>query len=126
MTQSSGSFSMILSQLLYSLPTILVAIAAAVVCIMNWQKAPTASMFCLIGFGLIGFNSIFGAIATTLMVRNGANAEMVREFWSLVSAARIILSLAGYVFLLVAVFSGREGIVKPNLSQTTPGNPPIR
>lgn len=124
MIQTSNSLWIIWPQLLYSLPTILVAIAAVVVCIMNWQKTPTAAMFCLIGFGLIGFNSVFGVVMTTLMIRNGANTGMFREFWSLVSAARTILSLAGYIFLLVAVFSGREGIVKSNSFQTTPGNPP--
>jgi hypothetical protein len=124
MTQTNGSFWIIWPQLLYSVPIILVAIAALVACIMNWQKAPTASMFCLIGFGLIGFNSVFGAVMTTLMIRNGGSTGMLWEIWSLVAAARVILNLAGYLFLLVAVFSGREGIVKPNLFQTTPGNPP--
>jgi hypothetical protein len=127
MAQTSGSGWIFWSQLLYSLPFILVSIAAVIVCVMNWQKAPTAAMFCLIGFGLIGFNSIFGAFITAMMIRNAGNTGLLREVWSIVSAVRIIFNVAGYVFLLIAVFSGRNHPATPPSSSssapTQPRNP---
>lgn len=123
MTQTNGGLSVVWTQLLYLLPTILLCLAAVVVCVMNWQKAPTAAMFCLIGFGLIGFNSIFGAIMTTILVRNDGAERAMREWWSLVTSARMLLSLAGYVFLLIAVFSGREPAVRSNVFETSPARP---
>ena len=118
MTSTSNSISILWSQVLFALPTILIAIAALVVCVLNWQKAPTAAMFCLIGFGLIGLNAIIGAFVTTLVVRNGGSPARVGEFWLIINAARVLLNLAGFVFLLIAVFSGRQPVAKQNLFET--------
>jgi len=120
MTDTGDSLRIFLPQLLYSLPIILTSLAAAVVCIVNWQKAPTAAMFCLIGFGLIGFNSFFGSLITSLLIHNNGGAAGLARMWSFVSAGRILLSIAGYVFLLIAVFSGRKGEIKPNVFESAP------
>ena len=95
MTQTNGGFSIIWPQLVYALPIILVSIAAVVVCAMNWHKAPNAALFCLIGFGLIGFNSIFGTIITALVLRSGRSGGTLGEILSIVSAVRILFSVAG-------------------------------
>jgi hypothetical protein len=115
MTQTGNSISILWTQVAFALPTILIAIAALVVCVLNWQKAPTAAMFCLIGFGLIGLNSIIGAFITSLMVRNSGSPRTIGEMWLIINAARMLLNLAGFVFLLVAVFSGRQPVAKQNL-----------
>jgi len=125
MTQTSSSFfTVIWPQFLYSVPIILVAIGAVIVCVMNWQKAPTAAMFCLISFGLISFNAILGPVLTTLMIRSAGSPSMMGEFWSIVAVVRIIFSVAGYIFLLVAVFTGRGTVAKPNLFGSPPGASP--
>jgi hypothetical protein len=118
MTQTSGSLSIIWSQLVYIVPTILVAIAAIIVCVMNWQKAPTAATFCLIGFGLIGSNAVFGVIATSLFVQAGSARSA--PLWSLVTVARMILNTGGLAFLLIAIFSGRNSALKQNIFESTP------
>jgi len=123
MTQTSSSFSIVWPQLLYALPVIFVSIAAVIVCIMNWQKAPTAALFCLIGFGLIGCNSLFGAIITGMLIHNASSNRTLGEMLSLVGAARMIIGVAGYVFLLIAVFSGRNREVRPNLFESPPAQP---
>jgi hypothetical protein len=123
MTQASNSFSIVWPQLLYALPIIFVSIAAAIVCIMNWQKAPTAATFCLIGFGLIGFNSIFGTIITAVLIHNGGNNRTLGEMLSLVGVLRVILGATGYVFLLIAVFQGRNHEVRSNLFESPPAQP---
>ena len=124
MTQTSGNFWILWPQLLYSLPFVLVSVAAVIVCVMNWQKAPTPALFCLIGFGLIGFNSVFGGFMTFLMIRSGTSSGTLRELWSILSAIRILFSLAGYVFLLIAVFSGRQPHATPNpLAPNQPASP---
>ena len=126
MTSSSSSLTYLWPQLLYALPIIFVAIAAVVVCIMNWQKAPTAAMFCLIGFGLIGFNAVLGPVVTTFIIRSrsGESPSTIGEFWSIISVLRIILSTAGLVFLLIAVFTGRTGETSPSPFSTPPSNSP--
>jgi hypothetical protein len=118
MTPTNNSISIVWVQLAYALPIILIAIAALVVCVVNWQKAPTAAMFCLIGFGLIGLNSIIGAFLITLMVRSSGSTGTPGELLSIINVARVILNLAGFVFLLIAVFSGRQSVAKQNLFET--------
>ena len=124
MTQTSSSLTFLWPQLLYAAPVIFVAIAAVVVCIMNWQKAPTAAMFCLIGFGLIGFNALLGPILTTLMFHSGESPGMMAPLWSIIAVVRIILGVAGYVFLLIAVFNGRQGETKPTPFSAPPPHSP--
>jgi hypothetical protein len=124
MTQTSSSFSYLWPQFLYTIPIIFVAIAAVIVCVMKWQKAPTAAMFCLIGFGLISFNSILGPIVTTFMIRSGGSASTMGQFLSIIAIVRVIFSVAGYVFLLIAVFTGRSGETKPSPFTTAPGARP--
>lgn len=124
MTQTSDTISILWAQLAYILPTVLVSIAALVVCVVNWKKAPMAAVFCMIGFGLMGLNSIVGAFMTTWMVHNGGGRAAATELWSVIAAARIILNMAGLVFVLVAVFSGRNLVAKQNLFETGPSAPP--
>jgi hypothetical protein len=124
MTQTNNSISIVWTQLAYVLPTVLVAIAALIVCVVNWQKAPTAAMFCLIGFGLIGLNSITGAFLTSLMIRSSGGPGNVGEFWLIINAARVLLNLAGFIFLLIAVFSGRQPVAKKNLFETVSNTQP--
>jgi hypothetical protein len=124
MTQTSSSFSYLWPQFLYTIPIIFVAIAAVIVCVMNWQKAPTAAMFCLIGFGLISFNSILGPIVTTFMIRSGGSPGAMGQFLSVIGIVRVIFSVAGYVFLLIAVFTGRHAETKPSPFAAPPNAPP--
>ncbi len=105
MTETSGSFSIMFPQLLYALPIILVSIAAVIVCVMNWQKAPTAAMLCLIGFGLIGLNSLFGAIITTILIHNAGTRSSLGAMLSIVGAVRVIIGATGSVSLLIVKFS---------------------
>jgi hypothetical protein len=119
MTETS-SFSIVLPQLLYALPIILVSIAAVIVCVMNWQKAPTAAMLCLIGFGLIGLNSIFGAIITAMLIHNAGTRSSLGAMLSIVGAVRVIIGATGSVFLLIAVFHGRNREVRSNLFESPP------
>jgi len=123
MTPTNGSFWALLPQLLYSLPTVLVAIAAVIVCTMNWQKAPTAARFCLIGSGLIGFNAIFGALVTFLMVQINLSPGSTGAAWTIITVVRVLLSVSGFVFMLIAVFSGRQPVIKENLFETATSHP---
>jgi len=113
------SHLMVWTQLAYIFPTVLVAIAAVIACIVNWQKSPNAALFCLIGFCLIGCNSIFGAVLTTWMAGGNGNFG---EILVLISAGRSILNLIGLVFVLVAVFTDRHTVTKPNLFENQPLN----
>jgi len=115
------SHLMVWTQLAYIFPTVLVATAAVIACIVNWQKSPSAALFCLIGFCLIGCNSIFGAVLTAWMAGGNGNFG---ELLVLISAGRSILNLIGLVFVLIAVFSDRQTITKPNLFATVPGAQP--
>jgi hypothetical protein len=72
-------------------------------------------MFCLIGFGLIGLNSMVGAFLITLMVRSSGSAG---ELMSIINIGQVLLNVAGFVFLLIAVFSGRQPAAKQNLFET--------
>jgi hypothetical protein len=122
MTQNNGGVWVLLPQLVYALPTLLVAIAGVIVCIVNWQKAPTAAMFCLIGSCLIGFNAISSAFATYLMVQFNASVGPMKAWWAFIAIVRVLLNVSGFVFLLIAVFSGRPLVTKQNLFETTPSS----
>ena len=123
MTQTGSSLSIIWPQLLYALPIVFVSIAAVIVCIMNWQKAPTAALFCLIGFGLIGFNTLFGAIITGMLIHNNSGNRTLGAMLSPVGAVRVILGAPGSVFLLIAVFQGRNREVISNVFASPPTQP---
>jgi hypothetical protein len=109
MQQDAAYLKIIFSQLAYSLPVLLVCIAAVIVCFTRWQQAPTVALFCLIGFGLIAFGAIFGPVLQGLIFRavEGDHVRMA-TLYGFLAIFRTLFHVAGLALILVAVFSGRE------------------
>src|SRR5262249_21024443 len=107
-TGAAASLTLMVPQLLMNAPIILVSLVGAVVCLLRRQQAPTAALFGLIGFGLIGCSSLFGIIAYGLIFdAMRTDRESVATVLSGLGIIRVLVTSAGLVFLLIAVFSGR-------------------
>jgi hypothetical protein len=115
----------VLSQLAMNLPTLLVSIAAIVITLIRWQRAPKPALYSLLGFGLLTFNAIFGVIFYAVIVGAAGSDRMnMASVMSLVGIVRALLNAVGFVFLLIAIFTGREQKIEPSPFEPVVGQPP--
>src|SRR6185437_11808049 len=107
MTTTNHGFA-IFSQLAAVFPTLLVCIAAFVFSFLRWKQAPRAALFCAIGFGLLTVNAIIGVFAFALILSRNLTSGSNLTAFQVVSVLRLLINIAGLVFLLIAVFSDRQ------------------
>ncbi len=106
--------SIIASQLANSGLVILVVIVAIVIAVTRWHEAPRAALFCVLGFGLIGFSIISGMVAyITIYSAMGTDHRAMAGALQVMGALRQLVTSTGLVMLLIAVFNGRGQIFQP-------------
>ena len=123
-------FSGLLQSMIVQLPVIAVALVACIVTVMNWQQSPSASMFSLIGFGLmlaLCFIIPIGQIIAQwkLMPGVGSSPASTRYILTGLGFLWAILRAVSYGFLLAAVYTGRpEQRSAPIIYPPVPPTPP--
>ncbi len=100
--------SLIASQLANSGLVILVIVVAIVVAVIRWHEAPRAALFCVIGFGLIGFSILSGMVAyIAIYSKMATDHQAMAGALQIMGVLRQFVTSTGLVMLLVAVFNGR-------------------
>jgi len=103
-------------ELAMGLPTLLVCLAAYVVCRLRWKQTPRPALFCLLGFALIAMNALSGAAfwlaVENLGLRDSINVNLV-QVW--LRAFGDVINGAGLVLLLIAVFTERRRVMESSL-----------
>ena len=99
-----------LTTVLMHLPVVLISLGAIVIAMMRWRQAPQASLFCLLGFGIILCLSVgMPFVQYFLIMGPGRPAMGAAGTW--MSALGVFWSglvAVAYVLLTVAVFAGRS------------------
>jgi hypothetical protein len=96
-------------------PLVLVCLLGLIFAIIRWRRHPRVSLFAGLGCALLLVSSIVGSLAfgwAQHRMMTGTAAE-VGAFFTLIGIMRSVVSTAGFVFLLLAIFSGREFTVIP-------------
>lgn len=109
------------SQLLYQTPVLGASVVGMILALVFWRRCPGVCLFALIGFGILFVQSLSQSLTTAYLV----SAHMERgwsaaQYGRIMAAASIVHGMVravGYVFVLLAVFSGRSA---------TPANEPPR
>jgi hypothetical protein len=115
------------SMLLTRLPTLLVYLAAAVLCVIYWARAPRGAMFALIGLVLQMLASLVGVAMSVWMMQSRTGptpmpAVTVGQIAMIFQVATMILHMAGVALLVIAVFAGRERL-EPSGFEVAPLRP---
>ena len=95
---------------LMHLPIIMIGLAVIVIAIVKWRQAPQASLFCLLGFGIIVSLSVgMPFVQYFLIMGPGKLAPGGMGVWmTVLSVSWSLLVAVAYVLLAVAVFAGRS------------------
>ena len=103
-------FSELLGAVATQLPVLLVSLVGIMVALISWRRAPAASLWTFLAFGLVFLLCILVPVSQQTMLRmmkeSSLDARVTANVvfgvvWSIVRAIT-------YVFLLVGVYAGRK------------------
>jgi len=127
---NANVYYILLQNIIVQLPIIIVALVACIVTVMNWQQSPSASMFSLIGFGLmlaLCFIIPIGQIIAQWKLNPTAVSSSASAWYIYTGLGFLwaILRAVSYGFLLAAVYAGRpEQRSMPITYPPVPPTPP--
>jgi hypothetical protein len=95
---------------LMHLPILMISLAAIVIAITRWRQAPQASLFCLLGFGVIFCLSAGMPFVQHFLISGTARSSPnnMAAVMAAFSLSWSVLVAVAYVLLTVAVFAGRS------------------
>ena len=108
---STALIQLFLSIFAMYLPTMIVCLVACVVILAKWRQASSASLWALLGFGLLlvlCFASPIGMVILQPWLNQGGQLQSHVWVYSAFSMVLSVLHCVAYVFLLVAIFAGRS------------------
>jgi hypothetical protein len=121
---NTGQINVFFSSFLVYLPTLIVCLVAGVVILIKWRQAPIASLWALLGFGLalvLCFVMPAGQALLQYWVFHGGQRGSYT--WALTAFGMVgsVLHAVIYVFLLMAIFTGRskpDAAIPPTLKDS--------
>lgn len=104
--------SNLFTNLLPTLPILLVWLVGIILAIVNWGKYPRVSLVALIGLGLLLLLTFTGtaisALLPFLMQRPGTSAPGIANIWGIFNIVLGLLRAGAWVLILVAIFGWRN------------------
>jgi hypothetical protein len=105
-----ASIEQLVSQLATVSPLLLAYTLGGIVAIARWRRHPQASLWALLGLGLL-FLEVIGSISARVrlmrMINDGGFGGDVQGWFLIVGMAGSLAQALGIVLLLVAAFVGR-------------------
>jgi len=115
MSSNVDMMKLFLTTFVMYIPGLLVSVVAIIVSLAKWRQSPSASLWALMGFGLLLLMCIVMPIGHTAIQYWAFHSEGTQtgRMWafSLFAVIGSVLHAVVYGLLLVAVFAGRS---KPN------------
>jgi hypothetical protein len=93
-----------------NLPTLLVCLVAGVVILGRWGDAPSASLWALLGFGLVLVLCFVLPLGQTMIQQwVFENGQREARMWAFTAFGIVgsVLRAVSYAFLLAAIYAGR-------------------
>ncbi len=108
MIDTSHLFQQILSSALFSLPNLLISIAALLFVFSKWKQAPTASLWAMLAFALLLVLSLVTPTLRIVITHSmmGSPEGSMWAFTTLSIASSILYGLV-FVLCLIAIYAGR-------------------
>lgn len=126
MSDMSGLME-ILRSLASHVPAVLVCGAGVIIAIFKWRQAPSASLLCLLGSGLLLFLGIVMPIVYALIPRmmGSHDYSVTRVVYSSLNVLWGLLAAGAYALLILAVYAGRGNAAGagPNTTRPIAGAP---
>jgi hypothetical protein len=107
-----------LSMFAINVPVLLVCFVAGVVILGRWRDAPSASLWALLGFGLLVVLCFVMPLAQTILQQwMFENGQRESRMWALTAFGIVgsVLRALIYAFLLAAIYAGRPKAATQNL-----------
>jgi uncharacterized membrane protein len=91
-------------------PFLLACLVGLILAVIRWRRHPRVSLFATIGCGLLLASSLIGSIAIAWVQHQMITASLndAAALFGLIGIARGLVGTVGFVFLLLAVFCGRD------------------
>ena len=109
-SQSISFLSQYLVMSVYMLPSFIVAVVAVVILLKRWNQHPRASLWALLGFGLLFLLSTIGPVVNTLihvaLVQGGNISQRIWINYAY-STVNTVLHGVTYLLLLLAILADR-------------------
>jgi hypothetical protein len=95
---------------IFHLPIVMISLAAIVIALVKWRQAPSAALFCLLGFGIIFcLSTVMPMLQFFLIAGPGRSASGGVNAWvSAISVVWSLMAAVAYVLLAMAIFAGRS------------------
>jgi uncharacterized membrane protein len=108
----NSEITRVLTQLLMQAPVLVTLLVGVILALAFWRRCPSACLFALTGFGLLLFQGfvfpIINAILLHGRINDGWSTATYGQIASIVGFAGSLLRMAGFIFLVLAVFTGRR------------------
>jgi hypothetical protein len=104
-------FSQILIPFLVRLPLFLLWLVGIGIAILRWRYHPRVSMSVILGFMILSFAACVGLLIVALLpqlMRDFSGNRTIINFIFLIQRIGPFIELAGWILVLVAIFSGRR------------------
>jgi hypothetical protein len=102
------NFGVLLIQLSYAGPSLLVYLFAGFMAVTYMERARRPSVLTLIGIAISVLATLGTVIGQTLVINTQIDREQVSQVMQFIGAAGSILRAAGLGFFVAAIFSGRN------------------
>jgi hypothetical protein len=105
----------LLSQILPSIPLLLVWLGAGVYALVSWRRHPMVSLLTLTAVLMLATITLLGTLSTWYLLRNRVDlsASEVGLRLAIFGIARTCLAALAYVLLFVALFGWRKSSMRP-------------
>ncbi len=104
-------FTDILTPFLYRLPLFILWFIGVVLAIIRWKRNGRASLFAVIGFFILSLSMFFATLFPSLLTELSKDFSENRNLFQFVlTSMRFFpfLDMIGWIFILLAMFSGRK------------------
>ncbi len=108
--EHTDQLKIFLSMFAVNVPTLLICFVAGVVILGRWREASSASLWALLGFGLVLVLCFLMPLAQTMLqqwvIENGQRASRMWAFTAFGIVGSVLHALI-YALLLAAIYAGR-------------------
>src|SRR5215216_2007772 len=98
----SNSTTILFSQLLMTVPMLIVYVGGMILAGMWWRRAPRPAMLAMAGLGIMAVSTLASALVTALLIRNSSPSSIGQTI-AITNGIFMVLRAVGTALLIAAV-----------------------
>jgi hypothetical protein len=108
MNQDTSFFSEAFRIFIQQAPILVVSLAAVIMAVVKWRQAPTPSLLCFLGFGLILLLSLVSPVVYTWLPRLMRDRPGLGGVYTAIGILHAFLLAIAFAVILLAIFADRN------------------